>query len=116
MLILLKGGRIVDPVNERDEIGDLWIENGHIVAAPPGRLADEVYDVSGKIVMAGAIDIHSHIAGGNVNTARLLLPEKHQNHLPNPPALPLSTAKWSTFETGSIYASMGFTVVSIARW
>ena len=27
------------------------------------------------IVMAGAIDIHSHIAGGNVNNARLLSPE-----------------------------------------
>jgi formylmethanofuran dehydrogenase subunit A len=111
MLILLKGGRIVDPVNERDEIADVWIEDDRIVAAPPGRLADKVHDVSGKIVMAGAIDIHSHIAGGNVNTARLLLPEKHQNSVPNPPALPLSTAKWSTFETGTIYASMGFTTV-----
>ncbi|MGB6699468.1 MAG: formylmethanofuran dehydrogenase subunit A, partial [Methylocella sp.] len=111
MLILLKGGRIVDPVNGRDEIADLWIENDRIVAAPHGRQPDEVHDVSGKIVMAGAIDIHSHIAGGNVNTARLLLPEKHQNHLPNPPALPLCTAKWSTFETGTIYASMGFTTV-----
>jgi formylmethanofuran dehydrogenase subunit A len=111
VLILLKGGRIVDPVNGRDEIGDLWIENDHIVAAVPGRLADEVHDVSGKIVMAGAIDIHSHIAGGNVNTARLLLPEKHQNRLPNARALPLCTAKWSTFEAGTIYASMGFTTV-----
>jgi formylmethanofuran dehydrogenase subunit A len=111
MLILLKGGRLIDPVNGRNETGDLWIENDRIVAAPLGRLADEVHDVSGKIVMAGAIDIHSHIAGGNVNTARLLLPEKHQNHLPNPPSLPLSTAKWSTFETGTIYASMGFTTV-----
>ncbi len=111
MLILLKGGHIVDPVNGQDEIGDLWIEDGRIAAPPQGRQADEVHDVSGKIVMAGAIDIHSHIAGGNVNTARLLLPEKHQNHLPNPPALPLSTAKWSTFETGTIYASMGFTTV-----
>jgi len=111
VLILLKGGRIVDPVNERDEIADLWIENGHIVAAPPGRLADEVHDVSGKIVMAGAIDIHSHIAGGNVNTARLLLPEMHRGRLPHPARLPLSTAKWSTFETGTIYASMGFTTV-----
>jgi formylmethanofuran dehydrogenase subunit A len=111
MLILLKGGRIVDPVNERDEIADVWIEDDRIVAAPPGRLADKVHDVSGKIVMAGAIDIHSHIAGGNVNTARLLLPEKHQNSVPNPPALPLSTAKWSTFETGTVYASMGFTTV-----
>lgn len=31
---------------------------------------DAVHDVSGQIVMAGAIDIHSHIAGGNVNSAR----------------------------------------------
>ncbi|MCI0466947.1 MAG: formylmethanofuran dehydrogenase subunit A [Beijerinckiaceae bacterium] len=111
MLILLKGGRIIDPVNGRDETGDLWIENGRIIAAPQGRLADDVHDVSGKIVMAGAIDIHSHIAGGNVNTARLLLPEKHQNRLPYPARLLFSTAKWSTFETGTIYASMGFTTV-----
>ena len=111
MLILLKGGRIVDPVNGRDETGDLWIENDRIIAAPQGKLPDEVHDVSGKIVMAGAIDIHSHIAGGNVNSARLLLPEKHQNFLANPVALPFSTAKWSTFETGTIYASMGFTTV-----
>jgi formylmethanofuran dehydrogenase subunit A len=111
MLILLKGGRIIDPVNGRDEIADLWIENGRIIPAPHGGVADDVYDVSGKIVMAGAIDIHSHIAGGNVNTARLLLPEKHPAHLPRPASLPLSTAKWSTFETGTIYASMGFTTV-----
>jgi formylmethanofuran dehydrogenase subunit A len=111
MLILLKSGRIVDPMNGRDEAGDLWIQNGRIVAAPPSGLPDEVHDVSGKIVMAGGIDIHSHIAGGNVNTARLLLPEKHQNHLPHPPALPLCTTKWSTFETGTVYASMGFTTV-----
>ena len=32
------------------------------------------------IVMAGAIDIHSHIAGGNVNNARLLSP-RHTNLL-----------------------------------
>src|SRR5580704_3253465 len=109
MLILLKGGRIVDPLNGRDEIADLWIEDDRIVAAPPGRLADKVHDVSGKIVMAGAIDIHSHIAGGNVNTARLLLPELHRSR--TAPMLPLATAKWSTYETGVIYAGMGFTTV-----
>lgn len=111
MLIALKGGRIIDPVNGRDEVGDLWIENERIVAAPQGGVADEVHDVSGKIVMAGAIDIHSHIAGGNVNGARLLLPEKHPAREARPQGLPLSTAKWSTFETGTIYAAMGFTTV-----
>jgi formylmethanofuran dehydrogenase subunit A len=111
MLVLLKGGRIVDPAHQRDEIGDIWIEDSRIVAPPQGRLPDETHDVSGKIVMAGAIDIHSHIAGGNVNTARLLLPELHRGHSPRSPALPLATGRWSTYETGCTYAAMGFTTV-----
>ena len=61
--------------------------------------------------MAGGIDIHSHIAGGNVNTARLLLPEQHRAHARRPAATPLSNAGWSTFETGGLYAEMGFTTV-----
>jgi formylmethanofuran dehydrogenase subunit A len=109
MLTLLKGGRIIDPYNGRDEIGDLWIEDGRIIAAPQGRQPEATHDVAGKIVMAGAIDIHSHIAGGNVNTARLLLPELHRSR--TAPMLPLATAKWSTYETGVIYAGMGFTTV-----
>ncbi len=109
MLILLKGGRIVDPYHQRDEIADLWIEDGRIAAGPRGRQPDATHDVTGKIVMAGAIDIHSHIAGGNVNTARLLLPELHRARMA--PMLPLGTAKWSTYETGTIYAGMGFTTV-----
>ncbi len=84
MLIRLSGGRVIDPANGRDGIGDLWIRDDRIVAPPTGETPDAVYDVSGKIVMAGAIDIHSHIAGGNVNTARLLLPENHRAHRPRP--------------------------------
>jgi formylmethanofuran dehydrogenase subunit A len=111
MLIRLAGGRVIDPANGRDGIGDIWIRDDRIVAPPQGEKPDAVYDVSRKIVMAGAIDIHSHIAGGNVNTARLLLPENHRAHTPRPAATPLSTAGWSTFETGCRYAAMGFTTV-----
>jgi formylmethanofuran dehydrogenase subunit A len=55
--------------------------------------------------MAGAIDVHSHIAGANVNAARLLLPEQHavEAHLSGP--------TFSAFETGRRYAIMGFTTV-----
>jgi formylmethanofuran dehydrogenase subunit A len=111
MLIRLAGGRVIDPVNRRDAIGDVWIRGNRIVEAEPGAIPDAVYDVSGKIVMAGAIDIHSHIAGTNENTARLLLPEAHRKHVPRPATTPLSTAGWSTFETGCLYAAMGFTTV-----
>lgn len=110
MLIRLTGGRVIDPANGRDGIGDLWIKDDRIID-PPNETPDVVHDVSGKIVMAGAIDIHSHIAGGNVNTARLLLPENHRAHTARPAATPLSTAGWSTFETGCRYAAMGYTMV-----
>lgn len=111
MLTRIKGGDIVDPVNGLLGKGDLWIRDGEIVEAPRGGRADRTFDASGCIVMAGAIDIHSHIGGGNVNTARLLLPEEHKAHQARPAATPLSNAGWSTFETGCLYARMGFTTV-----
>ncbi len=111
MLTCLRGGRIIDPANGGERVGDLFIEGERIVAEPLGRKADQIYDVTGKIVMAGGIDIHSHIAGGNVNTGRLLLPELHPGQTPASANLPLSSAGWSTFETGCLYAKMGFTTV-----
>ncbi|RUM96898.1 formylmethanofuran dehydrogenase subunit A [Pseudaminobacter arsenicus] len=111
MLTRITGGEIVDPVNGRIGQGDLWIEDETIVAAPVDGRADRTIDASGCVVMAGAIDIHSHIGGGNVNTARLLLPEHHAAHAPRPANTPLSNAGWSTFETGCLYAKMGFTTV-----
>lgn len=111
MLTRISGGEIIDPVNGRLGKGDLWIRDEEIVEAPAGGGADRTIDASGCIVMAGAIDIHSHIGGGNVNTARLLLPEQHAAHSPRPATTPLSNAGWSTFETGCLYAKMGFTTV-----
>ena len=111
MLTKISGGDIVDPVNGRLGTGDLWIRDEKIVEPPAGGNADRTFDASGCVVMAGAIDIHSHIGGGNVNTARLLLPEQHAAHQARPATTPLSNAGWSTFETGCLYAKMGFTTV-----
>jgi formylmethanofuran dehydrogenase subunit A len=113
MLIKLQNGSIYDPAqNLHGEQRDLFIQDG-LMASDPGPDAkfDAVYDLAGKIVMAGAIDIHSHIAGGNVNTARLLLPEKHRNHMARRLNHPFSSAKWSTTDTGYRYARMGYTTV-----
>jgi formylmethanofuran dehydrogenase subunit A len=111
MLTCLKGGRIIDPANGGARVGDLFVEDERVVAPPVGRAADQTFDVTGKILMGGGIDIHSHIAGGNVNTGRLLLPELHPGQTPASANLPLSSARWSTFETGCLYAKMGFTTV-----
>lgn len=111
MLTRLAGGRVIDPANGRDDVGDVWMRDGRIIDAPSQTRPDATYNATGKIIMAGAIDIHSHIAGWNVNTARLLLPEYHRAAMQRPAATPLSYAGWSTFETGCCYAAMGFTTV-----
>jgi formylmethanofuran dehydrogenase subunit A len=112
MLTHLAGGWVIDPANGRDETGDIWIRDGRVVEAPPGEARpDTTYDVSGKIVMAGGIDIHSHIAGANVNTARLLMPADHHAAQQRPEITPLANAGWTTFATGCLYARMGFTMV-----
>ena len=113
MLTRLKGGHVFDPAqNLNGEIGDIWFADGFIISVPENsQMPDVDYDVSGKIVMAGAIDIHSHIAGGNVNTARLLLPEQHRNFMARKLNHPFSSARWSTTEIGYRYAQMGYTTV-----
>ena len=103
MLTRLAGGRVVDPANGRDAPGDVWFQDGRIVPPPDiGKRPDAEHDVAGAIVLAGGIDIHSHIAGANVNTARLLLPELRGDRFDSTPV---------SHEIGRMYAAMGFTLV-----
>jgi formylmethanofuran dehydrogenase subunit A len=110
-MIRLKGGRIIDPANERDEIADLWLDGDRIAEAPADGRADETYDLTGKIVMAGGIDIHSHIVGANVNTARLMLSEQHRSPAPQAADPSHGASALTTFDNGRLYAQMGFTLV-----
>jgi formylmethanofuran dehydrogenase subunit A len=113
MTVKLAGGRIVDPANKRDGVGDLFLRDGRIVADPgPGAKVDRTYDLSGRVVMAGAIDLHSHICGGKVNLARTLLLEDHRADSEHRTELKRGgggRATPSTFVTGYRYAEMGYT-------
>ncbi len=40
MLIRIQGGRVVDPTAGRDAVGDVWVEDGRIVAPPSDRKPD----------------------------------------------------------------------------
>ena len=60
----LRGGRIIDPREGRDEIADLVIENGEIagVGNRLGEIADaEIIECDGLIVAPGFIDVHCHL-------------------------------------------------------
>ena len=63
MLMLIKGGRVIDPGN-LDGIMDILIANGKIAeigaALSPGEAA-EVVDASGRWLTPGLWDIHTHL-------------------------------------------------------
>jgi formylmethanofuran dehydrogenase subunit A len=113
-VVKLAGGRIVDPANGLDGVvSDLYVRDGRIITDPgPGAKVERTYDLNGRIVMAGAIDIHSHISGGKVNLARTLLLEDHRADVEERTDLKRSgggRATPSTFVTGYRYAEMGYT-------
>ncbi|MCM8770443.1 MAG: dihydroorotase [Candidatus Omnitrophica bacterium] len=63
MKILIKGGLVIDPANNLNEIMDIFIEGGRIcrVAKNINHQADEVINAAGKMVIPGIIDMHVHL-------------------------------------------------------
>jgi dihydropyrimidinase len=61
MSVLIKGGRIVTAAD--DYVGDVFVENGSVslIGESLDVSADKVIDATGKYVMPGAIDPHTHI-------------------------------------------------------
>lgn len=115
MLIKLTGGTVYDPAHAiNGQIRDIYIRDGRI-AAPPhahGVTPDQEYDCRGKVIMAGAIDMHTHIGGGKVTIARNLLPEDHRADPVARHGLKRAGcghAAPSTLTTGYRYAEMGYT-------
>jgi dihydroorotase len=66
-MVLLRGGRIIDPSQNVDEIGDVLLANGVVEAF--GRLGEvrrdgaelETIDCAGRIVSPGFVDVHCHL-------------------------------------------------------
>jgi formylmethanofuran dehydrogenase subunit A len=114
MLTRLTGGRLYDPAHGVDgEVRDLYVRDGYVVDGPrSGESPDRDYDLTGKLVMAGAIDLHTHIGGGKVNIARAMLPEDHRAHSRERTRLTRSGgghAAPCTLAAGYRYAEMGYT-------
>ena len=118
MRVRLKGGRVLDPANAENgaasgAVRDVEILDGKIVAATD-LAADAQYELAGDIVMAGGIDMHSHIAGGKMNLARLLMQEDRRAY----PELPGAfcgcgggRAAPTAHATGCRYSELGYTTV-----
>ena len=63
MKILLKNGRVIDPKNKIDACLDVLMEDGRIarVGKKLEEAEAEIFDVSGKVVTPGFIDMHVHL-------------------------------------------------------
>ena len=113
MLIKFTGGKVYDPANGiNGEVRDIYVENGRIVQPGPDARVHEEYSLKGRVVMAGAIDPHSHIGGGKVTIARMLMPEDHIGQEVARGDITRSgvgRAIPSTWTTGYRYAEMGYT-------
>lgn len=62
--LVLTGGRVVDPSQDLDAVADIAFANRRVVAIGdrlPGR---NVRSVTGKIVVPGLIDLHTHVYWG----------------------------------------------------
>ena len=70
MKLLLKGGRIVDPISKTDGTLDLLVDEGLIVRIGEGIPADgaRVLDLHGLVVAPGFVDMHVHGGGPPKNS------------------------------------------------
>ena len=105
MLTRLTGGHLLDPASGLDRAGDLLLRDERIVSSDGDQQPDRTIDVSGCVLMAGGIDLHTHIGGGKVGLARLLLEDQMPPREPRGaeflPAAPVA---------GERYLDMGYAV------
>ena len=61
--LVIVGGRVIDPASRLDRVMDVAIQGGRIAAVQPGIAvsdADAILDATGRLVVPGLIDIHTH--------------------------------------------------------
>lgn len=115
--MLIKNGFVFDPLQgiSGDKM-DIAIKDGKIVDPKELGSGARTIDATGKTVMAGGVDIHSHIVGPKVNTGRLFRPEDKlfKSPLKTWRRMEMGCSVPSTFKTGYDYARMGYVYVNEA--
>jgi formylmethanofuran dehydrogenase subunit A len=112
--LVIAGGRVIDPANGVDAVGDVWSCDGRVVEAPAEEpVGCRRIDARGLVVMPGGVDMHCHIVGSKVTAARQLRPEDKDGARPivRRPGFRSGTTGSvpTTFATGYQYAGLGYT-------
>jgi len=102
-MILIRGAEVYDPANGvNGQVRDLWVDGDRIAPAPPEPGTPEVIDGSGTILAPAGVEIHTHVAGYGLNSARRFLAG-------DPALLDLLTPSAET--AAERYLSLGYTTV-----
>ncbi len=77
-MLHIKNGIVIDPKNGvKAEKMDIFVKDGKIVEESEVKKDEcKVIDASNKLVVAGGVDMHAHIAGSKINTGRTMRPEE----------------------------------------
>lgn len=110
---IIKNGKVYDPkTGIKGDTADVCIKDGKIADKVSSKA--KVIDAKGKTVMAGAVEVHAHVAGPKVNEGRNYRPEdKLFTYKPTGKNTRMAGGFSipTTFKTGYEYAKMGFTTV-----
>ncbi len=113
MELLIKNGAVYDPVNGiKGDKTDISIKDGKIVDRVSSKAT--VLDAGGRLVMAGGVDAHSHIAGAKVNLGRMMRPEDTRSGIKPRTKLTRPYTGYTVpnvYAMGYRYAEMGYTTV-----
>lgn len=72
MKTLLSGGQVFDPRSGALTRADVLVEDGRIADVGTGLDADESVDVSGRALLPGLFDCHTHVMIGNIDMWKML--------------------------------------------
>ena len=78
--LLLKGGHVIDPSNDINNVMDVAVSEGriaHIDAQIPSGKSEKILDVSGYFVTPGLIDMHGHVFHTFGPPGKWVIPDHH---------------------------------------
>jgi len=73
--ILLRGGELIDPLNRRRGVADLFFDDGRVTAVDdqlPVPRGAQVVDAHGLLVLPGLVDLRAHVAAPRWHGHRML--------------------------------------------
>lgn len=111
--LILINGRVYDPKNKLDgETMDIHIADGKIVEKVSEKA--KKIDLKGRMVMAGGVDMHSHIVGSKLGFGRMMCPEDHRKDPVPKTKVTRSGVGYTmpnSYVIGYRYSAMGYTTV-----